>query len=687
MYKSFPIFTYPTTAPTGANGLFTGDINSGVLMALNVAAPTSGDVTLNKLTFAINSNNASISNLALIGPYGLVGSNNLMNSSNGVSNGNASFFFDSPTNTTDKTIAAGTSKTYYLKGIITTTGTNGGGSVSTALKGDVGISVMQSVSAINSQTNLSSNIIWSPDSNFTPSATSDTDWTNGYALPGCFATAGLGQDCAPVYLTSSGGGSTTATTTPTTAESVTPSSASISSGDKVTLNFVSPSNSISSAMYLYCPKGVMSVATTNTSNKDYCNRWIKQTVVPTSVDFQLYNSTSQSQNVVPNYYVYLPNNPNYAVGVSSNITVAPGVPIKTGNPTRPCSIGTLNRGLQMNEQDNRYPCATKTTPSITHNLVIGSKDSTTGGDVSKLQQLLINLGYYNLPVSGIFGKNTLDAVKRFQKDEGFRTPTGLVGSATRNIVKNISNQNYPATSPYPYSTNSPNNAPSYSPSYSGYPTYTPSYTNTATYSPTPTYSTTPQYSNSPTPYYSNSPSPSVSSSYSPSPSSYYSAAPSPSPYYSTSPSYSPTYSTTPMYSAAPAYSSAPQSSPSSSPSNSSTPASSPSSSSSASPSTTPASSATSSTQPSQPSSSTASAPPPAQPAQSPSSSTTSSQTNTTSQPKTAPAQPAPAQPSSSSSSSGSSSSPVSMASYNTDLANVMSSIQGLLNSLQHLVKQ
>jgi hypothetical protein len=39
-----------------------------------------------------------------------------------------------------------------------------------------------------------SNTIWSPSSTSTAAST-DTDWTNGYGLGGCFKDAGLGNDC------------------------------------------------------------------------------------------------------------------------------------------------------------------------------------------------------------------------------------------------------------------------------------------------------------------------------------------------------------------------------------------------------------------------------------------------------------------------------------------------------------
>ncbi|CFX82111.1 L,D-transpeptidase catalytic domain [Syntrophomonas zehnderi OL-4] len=58
-------------------------------------------------------------------------------------------------------------------------------------------------------------------------------------------------------------------------------------------------------------------------------------------------------------------------------------------------------------------------------LKMGSK----GNDVSEVQELLRDLGYYNASIDGIFGKVTRRAVIRFQKDQGLK-PDGIVGKIT-----------------------------------------------------------------------------------------------------------------------------------------------------------------------------------------------------------------------------------------------------------------
>jgi peptidoglycan hydrolase-like protein with peptidoglycan-binding domain len=58
----------------------------------------------------------------------------------------------------------------------------------------------------------------------------------------------------------------------------------------------------------------------------------------------------------------------------------------------------------------------------------------TGAAVSRLQQNLKQLGYYNGPVNGNFGQLTQAAVIRFQRANGIN-PDGIVGSRTLNAVR------------------------------------------------------------------------------------------------------------------------------------------------------------------------------------------------------------------------------------------------------------
>lgn len=182
IFKSYPVMTYSTTGATAFSG--TND-----LLSLNVAANSTGEVQLYKLTFAISTTTATVSSPEFVGPNGSVGTVALNSAGTEIS-----VTFDSSSNTQDKVIAAGSSKSYTLKGLVTLTGTNSTGSVSVSLKADTAYPSLASfMAAVGSLS--SSATIWSPSST-TTAATTANDWTNGYGLPGCFASAGLGSNCS-----------------------------------------------------------------------------------------------------------------------------------------------------------------------------------------------------------------------------------------------------------------------------------------------------------------------------------------------------------------------------------------------------------------------------------------------------------------------------------------------------------
>ncbi len=58
-----------------------------------------------------------------------------------------------------------------------------------------------------------------------------------------------------------------------------------------------------------------------------------------------------------------------------------------------------------------------------------SKRGSTGSEVRKIQEKLINWGYMTGSVDGVYGAKTEAAVKRFQQKNGL-TPDGVAGSAT-----------------------------------------------------------------------------------------------------------------------------------------------------------------------------------------------------------------------------------------------------------------
>lgn len=198
VYKSFPTFTYSTTGAT-----LTGGVND--LLTLTVTADAKGDVRLQQLTFAVaTSTITDISSPTFSGPTGQV--NNSALSVTGVTGSQIiTVPFDSSSNTADRIIAAGTSKTFTLRATVDGLGTNGG-SVSVSLKADSaqlaypaagsGLASTTGVGGVNSGIN-----IWSPLSTSTTNgATTDVDWTNSYGLAGCFSTVGLANNCTARVL-------------------------------------------------------------------------------------------------------------------------------------------------------------------------------------------------------------------------------------------------------------------------------------------------------------------------------------------------------------------------------------------------------------------------------------------------------------------------------------------------------
>lgn len=183
VFKSYPIFTYSTTGATAQSG-----VND--LLTLNVQANSSGDVQLNKLTFTIGTTTATVTSPTFSGPNGAVNTTAITLTSSVLT-----VIFDNSSNTADRTISAGQTKTYTLRGTVTLTGSNTTGAVSTALTADTAYpSIATALMDTTANLTAANNIIWSPNST-TSVSTTNNDWTNGYGLPGCFTTSGLGQNC------------------------------------------------------------------------------------------------------------------------------------------------------------------------------------------------------------------------------------------------------------------------------------------------------------------------------------------------------------------------------------------------------------------------------------------------------------------------------------------------------------
>lgn len=122
----------------------------------------------------------------------------------------------------------------------------------------------------------------------------------------------VGAQAAPV---------TTTPTTPTGNLSITPSVTSTPSGGSVMFSFGTHSDAVSAKLYLPCPSGVTATFGSETTN--ICNTYRSFTTIPTGGLITFTNTTAQAQNISPNFYEYRSANPNYAYGISTQITVNP----------------------------------------------------------------------------------------------------------------------------------------------------------------------------------------------------------------------------------------------------------------------------------------------------------------------------------------------------------------------------
>lgn len=107
-------------------------------------------------------------------------------------------------------------------------------------------------------------------------------------------------------------------------QAVIPSASAVNSGESVKFRFVTPPNTVKASLYFSCPSGIAA------SPPNVCNRYNDVTSYAASrgeyaVAFS--NSSSQAREVTANFYVYLPNNPNYGRGVPTRITVGATSPI------------------------------------------------------------------------------------------------------------------------------------------------------------------------------------------------------------------------------------------------------------------------------------------------------------------------------------------------------------------------
>jgi hypothetical protein len=182
VFKSWPIIS---TAPTS------GNLQNGTwpLITVTVQANQTGDVTLYKLSFAVATTSASLTAPTFSGPNGSVGTVAF-----NAAGTELTATFDSASNTGDKYIASNASKTFTIGATVAGITASTAAVASFSLEADTAYPSLATL--MDQAANISGGkTIWSPNSTTTPAAITTNDWTNGYGLPGCFATSGLGQNC------------------------------------------------------------------------------------------------------------------------------------------------------------------------------------------------------------------------------------------------------------------------------------------------------------------------------------------------------------------------------------------------------------------------------------------------------------------------------------------------------------
>lgn len=120
-----------------------------------------------------------------------------------------------------------------------------------------------------------------------------------------------------------------ATPPPTNTLSITPQRVTVNSNQSVEINVTVPNNTVRTSLYVTCPKGATVHWRKDVQNGlrrsiPVCNRWINlddQGVAALSL--YVSNTTEQILKVIPNFYAYYSDNPDYANGVSSEISVSP----------------------------------------------------------------------------------------------------------------------------------------------------------------------------------------------------------------------------------------------------------------------------------------------------------------------------------------------------------------------------
>lgn len=180
VFRSFPHITQAATPGQLAEGF-------NEISTITVTADTHGPVQLHTLTLDVAASGTTFTDPRVTGPNGDVGTVSFDEGS-----GRLTVRFDSATNTTDRVIPAGATRTFTVGGTVGALSGPGTAHVRVTLLGDASHDMGRAavVAAL-------ARIVWSPNSTTSPASTGSPDWASGYGLPGCFI--GLGEDCAPIF--------------------------------------------------------------------------------------------------------------------------------------------------------------------------------------------------------------------------------------------------------------------------------------------------------------------------------------------------------------------------------------------------------------------------------------------------------------------------------------------------------
>lgn len=185
IFRSYPTFAQDTLPSSG--------VSDGRLLRFRVTANSNGDVGIAKFTLGVSPTNATVTNVNIFGytdssysqSISGVSGNGQMSSSNITPSGGIAEVYAETSGGATTTVQIPAGQTRYFEARASIAGTASNFNVTTTIQGDNVFpniaTLMGTVTQVDAAT--SDNFIWSPNTNG-QAVTSDTDWTNGFGLPG-----------------------------------------------------------------------------------------------------------------------------------------------------------------------------------------------------------------------------------------------------------------------------------------------------------------------------------------------------------------------------------------------------------------------------------------------------------------------------------------------------------------------